>query len=212
MVYRGAHGNYRMHLCCFPRHSWGTFVVDCYAVALLAFSLLFIAGRKPILSGIVRVLGPRCPRWLSRGEEIERSIRIYRFQQPALVARMFWVDAACQVFLIAEVIVVLWALRLPIHVVSVLGIEGLTRALKMLSGWLPARIGADEGGAISAFMVAGFSPVFGLTLALTRRTRDLLWSLCGLAWLVWMTRKAHGENNSTIQTPSPMAQEAFVCR
>ncbi|HKD13732.1 MAG TPA: lysylphosphatidylglycerol synthase domain-containing protein [Candidatus Angelobacter sp.] len=182
------------------------------AVTLLAVALFLIARRRPILSGIVRVLGRRCPSWLARGEAIEREIRDYRLQQPGLVARMFWIDAACQLLLAFEVVVVLWSLRLPIHVVTVLGIEGLTRALKMLSGWLPARLGADEGGAVSAFLVAGFSPVFGLTLALTRRTRDLLWSLMGLAWLAWMARHAKDQENSTKHSRSPIAKEAFVCR
>ena len=87
----------------------------------------------------------------------------------------------------SEVAVVVWSLRLPIHLVTVLAIEGITRALKMVSGWVPARLGVDEGGAMSAFMATGLSPVFGLTLALTRRMRDLLWALIGLVWLVWKT-------------------------
>jgi hypothetical protein len=155
------------------------------AVTLLTFVLFLIARSKPILSGVVRVLGKHSPSWLIRGEAIERSIRNYRLQQPALVARMFWIDVACQLLMASEVAVVVWSLRLPIHLVTVLAIEGITRALKMVSGWVPARLGADEGGAMSAFIAAGLSPVFGLTLALTRRMRDLLWALIGLAWLVW---------------------------
>jgi len=155
------------------------------AVTLLTFVLFLIARSKPILSGVVRVLRKHSPSWLIRGEAIERSIRNYRMQQPALVARMFWIDLACQLLMASEVAVVVWSLRLPIHLVTVLAIEGITRALKMVSGWVPARLGADEGGAMSAFMAAGLSPVFGLTLALTRRMRDLLWALIGLAWLVW---------------------------
>jgi glycosyltransferase 2 family protein len=155
------------------------------AITLLIFVLFLIARTKPILSGFVRVLGRRCPSWLAHGEALERSIRNYRRQQPALVSRMFWIDVACQLLTVSEVAVVVWSLRLPIHLVTVLAIEGITRALKMLSGWIPARLGADEGGAMSAFLAAGLSPVSGLTFALTRRMRDLLWALTGLGWLVW---------------------------
>ena len=155
------------------------------AVALLTLVLFLITRSKPLLSGIVRVLGRRSPSWLTRGEAIERSIRNYRLQQPTLVGRLFWIDVTCQLLIVAEVAVVVWSLRLPIHVVTVLAIEGITRSLKMVSGWVPARLGADEGGAMSAFMAAGLSPVYGLTLALTRRMRDLLWALIGLAWFVW---------------------------
>lgn len=155
------------------------------AITLLSFVLFLLARTKPILSSFVGVLGRRCPSWLAHGEALERSIRNYRRQQPGLVRRMFWIDVACQLLTVSEVAVVLWSLRLPIHLVTVLAIEGITRALKMLSGWIPARLGADEGGAMSAFLAAGLSPVSGLTLALTRRMRDLLWALTGLAWLVW---------------------------
>jgi hypothetical protein len=98
---------------------------------------------------------------------------------------MFWIDVVCRLLTVSEVAVVLWSLRVPIHLATVLAIEGITRALKMVSGWIPARLGADEGGAMSAFLAAGLSPVLGLALALTRRLRDLLWALIGLAWLVW---------------------------
>jgi hypothetical protein len=161
-------------------HAW-----TALAIALLIFALFLMARTKPILFGFVRVLGRHCPSWLAHGEAWERSIRNYRRQQPALVSRMFWIDVACQILTVSEVAVVLWSLRLPIHLVIVLAIEGITRALKMLSGWIPARLGADEGGAMSAFLAAGLSPVSGLTLALTRRMRDLLWALIGLTWLAW---------------------------
>jgi hypothetical protein len=181
------------------------------AVALLTFGLFLIARRKPLLTGMARALGKRCPAWLTSAEAIERSIRNYRLEQPALVGRMFWIGAACQLFLAFEVVTVLWSLQLPMHVATVLGIEGLTRAMKMVSGWIPARLGADEGGAMSAFMVAGFSPVLGLTLALTRRMRDLLWALLGIAWLVWRASKAIDQGMLPENERSQIAQERFVC-
>lgn len=168
-------------------HAW-----TALAITLLIFLLFLIARTKTILSGFVRVLGRHCPSWLAHGEALERSIRNYRRQEPALVGRMFWIDVACQLLTVSEVVVVLWSLRLPIHLVTVLAIEGITRALKMLSGWIPARLGADEGGAMSAFLAAGLSPVSGLTLALTRRMRDLLWALIGLAWLAWRSSGVTG--------------------
>jgi hypothetical protein len=169
-------------------HAW-----TALPVTLLILALFIIARTKPILTGFVRVLGRHCPSWLAHGEALERSIRDYRRQQPVLVSRMFWIDVACQLLTVLEVAIVLWSLRLPIHLVTVLAIEGITRALKMLSGWIPARLGADEGGAMSAFLAAGLSPVSGLTLALTRRMRDLLWALIGLAWLVWRSPGVTGQ-------------------
>jgi hypothetical protein len=85
---------------------------------------------------------------------------------------MFWIDVACQLLIASEVVVVLWSLHLPIHFFIVVAIDGVTRACKLVSGWIPARLGSDEGGAISAFALTGFSPVLGLSLTLTRRVCD----------------------------------------
>jgi hypothetical protein len=159
--------------------------------ALLTVFLLviaFIVRRKPVLSALVRALGKRSPSWLNKGATIESALRDLRVQKPELVSRMFWLGLACQLLLVSEVAVVLWALQLPIHPLAVFAIEGLTRAVKMMTGWVPARLGADESGAMSAFAASGLSPAFGLTLALTRRVRDLSWALVGLAWLACRSR------------------------
>jgi hypothetical protein len=63
------------------------------------------------------------------------------------------------------------------------GIEGASRAIKIMAGWMPARVGADESGIAGAFLAFGLSPASGLTLALARRSRDLLAALIGLSWL-----------------------------
>ena len=160
------------------------------SIIFLTLAVFVITRRTPILGAVARAFGKRTPSWLIRGEEFEKSLRTYRLEQPALVSRMFWIDIACQLLIASEVIVVLWALHLPRHFFAVLAIEGVTRALKLVSGWIPARLGSDEGGAISAFAMAGLSPMLGLALALTRRTRDLLWALIGIVWLAWSSGRS----------------------
>ncbi|HXZ79190.1 MAG TPA: lysylphosphatidylglycerol synthase domain-containing protein [Terriglobales bacterium] len=170
--------------------------------AVFVLVIAFMARRKSVLSSIAGALGKRSPSWLNRAGEIESSIRNLRTEKPELVSRMFWLSMGCQLLLASEVAVVLWSLRLPLHLVTVFAIEGLTRAVKMMSGWVPARLGADESGAMSAFAASGLSPAFGLTLAFTRRARDLSWALVGLAWLAWRSRvsresKTEGETMFT---------------
>jgi len=179
------------------------------AILALVLMVLLITRRQPVLSGAVRALGKRAPAWLVRGEEFESSIRSYRFSQPALVSRMFWIDVACQALIASEVVVVLWSLHLPIHFFTILVIEGVTRGLKMLSGWIPARLGSDEGGAISAFALTGLSPMLGLALALTRRVRDLLWALIGIVWLGWHSRGTKRSQNTVRPIPTIFAKEAL---
>jgi hypothetical protein len=159
------------------------------AILGLGLAVFVITRRNSILSGVVGTFGARAPSWLVRAEKAEASIRTFRLEHPALVTRMFWFDVACQVLTVSEVLVVLWALRVPIHLLPVLAIEGVTRTVSLVSGWIPARLGSDEGGAISAFAMAGLSPILGLALALTRRVRDLLWALTGIAWLAWNSRR-----------------------
>jgi hypothetical protein len=182
------------------------------AVLVLGFAVVIIRRHTPILSDVVRALGARRPSWLVRAEQIEASIREYRLDQPTLVRRMFWIDTACQVLLAAEVVVVLQSLHLPVHFGVVLAIEGMTRALKMISGWIPARLGSDEGGAISAFALTGLSPLLGLSLALTRRTRDLLWALIGIIWLAWNSRKLSDRADTETCDRSAVLKEALECK
>lgn len=177
-------------------------------VIALALMVFVITRRNPILSRLVRTLGKKAPSWLARAERFESSIRRYRVNQPALVRRMFWIDVACQALVASEVVVVLWALRLPVHFFAILVIEGVTRGLKMLSGWIPARLGSDEGGAISAFALTGLSPMLGLGLALTRRVRDLLWALIGIAWMGWNSRGTRQPENTAVPISTIFAKEA----
>jgi lysylphosphatidylglycerol synthase-like protein len=171
------------------------------SVSTLAFAavficmLFFIVTRKSFLSAAAVKLGGRAPSWLTRSAKVESAIREVRGQKPELVGYLFWLDVICQLLLILEVAVVLWSLRLPLHLLTLLAIEGLTRGVKIVTGFMPARLGADEGGAMSAFAASGFSPALGLTLALTRRIRDLLWALVGLGWLAW---KSHVRKESDI--------------
>lgn len=179
------------------------------AAVALALVVFVITRRNPILSGLVRAFGKKAPSWLTRAEKFESLIRNYRVSQPALVRRMFLIDIACQALIVSEVVVVLWALHLSIHFFTILVIEGVTRGLKMLSGWIPARLGSDEGGAISAFALIGFSPMLGLALALTRRVRDLLWALIGIVLLAWGSRRAQPSQDMARPTPKILAKEAL---
>src|SRR5215467_5948581 len=179
------------------------------AAIALPLMVFVITRRNPILSGPVRALGKKAPSWLTRAEEFESSIRQYRVNQPALVRRMFWIDVACQALVASEVVVVLWALHLSIHFFTILVIEGVTRGLKMLSGWIPARLGSDEGGAISAFALTGFSPMLGLGLALTGRVRDLLRALIGIIWLGLNSRETRRPQDTAQTIPTILAEEAL---
>jgi hypothetical protein len=162
------------------RHS---VVPSLVVAAIFALGLFFIARPTPRLGALANALGPRSPKWLVKGQQMEIAIRDFEREHPRTIRTMLLLDAACQVLLAAEVAAIFIALSIPLRASAVLAVEGAGRAIKIATGWMPARIGADESGIAAAFLVFGLSPASGLTLALARRTRDLLAALVGLTWL-----------------------------
>ena len=156
--------------------------------ALVAAGLYFLGRPHAVLNPLVSRLGKDAPGWLTKAAQIEGEIRRFAAAHPATIRRMFVLDLACQALLLAEVAVALYFLHLPLRAGPVLSIEAAGRAVRLLGGWMPARIGADEGGAAAAFAALGFPAAAGLALALVRRFRDMLASLIGLIWLAWRVR------------------------
>lgn len=180
--------------------------------AVFAVGLYLIARPRTILSPLTHALGVRCPGWLRKGEQIEISIRQFASQHPSSIRHMFLLDLGCQALLAAEVITIFWCVKLPINGAIVLALEGATRMVKMMAGWMPARIGADESGAAGAFVAFGLPAASGLALALTRRVRDLLGVLVGLTWLAWHARSvARATRPQKPQLPA-RNEEEMICK
>lgn len=157
--------------------------------AAFALSIWFLSQRASVLGQVARLLRTRSPSWLQKGAQVEKAIRGFRIAHPETARSMFTADLACQLVLFAETATIIYCMGLPLKLPLLLGIEIVTRMVKLSSGWLPARIGADEAGAAGAFAAFGFSPGAGVVLALTRRFRDLLWCALGLGWFGWRSRR-----------------------
>ena len=142
---------------------------------------------KPLLKHLVDYLEPNAPGWLHAGARIEREIRRFCVQHRGPVQRMFWLGLGCQMLLACDIVAVSWSLGIPFHAATILALEAASRAARVMAGWMPARIGIDEAGAVAAFVSFGLAPASGLTLALSRRMRDLLLCLLGVGWLLWKT-------------------------
>src|SRR5262245_24616684 len=167
-----------------------------YAGTLFAITTVFalsaglLLRKKPLLATLVESLGLRVPAWLRKGAELEQQVRGFRERYPTALRRMVSIGLACQILLVGEAAVVIFLAKLPVHLLSLIGIEALVRITKMTAGWIPARIGADEGGSVAAVIAFGLAPSTGLMLALARRSRDLLWCVLGLSWLAWKSHQA----------------------
>ncbi len=154
---------------------------------LLAGAYLLLRS-KPVLAPLLRALGSRAPRWLRLGGQIESDVRRFGGRHRAPVWLMFCTDFACQILLAGDIVAITFCLGIQSHAVTVLALEAGTRAARLIAGWIPARAGVDESGAIAAFAALGLPSASGLALALSRRLRDLLGCALGLAWLLWNSR------------------------
>jgi len=172
---------------------------------IFAGGLFIIARPNLLLTRLADSLGARCPGWLRKAGQVEIAVREFARQDRPAIRQMFLLDLVCQALMAAEIATVFWFLRLPLNAGVILGLEAATRVVKMASGWMPARIGADESGAAGAFLSFGLPAAAGIALALARRTRDLLACLVGLTWLAWMSRRrddgvSHAGETLTAQT------------
>jgi hypothetical protein len=162
-------------------------------LALVFLAGLFVIVRpKLFLAPLGDSLGARCPQWLRKAGQIEIAVRNFARQDRTAIRQMFLLDLGCQLLMAAEVATIFWFLRIPLHAGVILGLEAASRMVKMASGWLPARIGADESGAAGAFLSFGLPAAAGVALALARRARDLLACLVGLTRLAWVSRQTAG--------------------
>ncbi len=97
---------------------------------------------------------------------------------------------ALAVFLVAwltetlEVYAILFFLQVEVDVWASIAIAALTVFIKGGTFFIPGSLGAQEGGYTLLLMSFGYTEVTGLTFALIRRVREILWILVGLACLL----------------------------
>ncbi len=182
-----------------------------FLASIVGIGIFALVQPKLLLGRLVASLSKHSPGWLAKAAQIESAIRKFAHEHPAAIRQMFLLDVACQALLLAEVAIALYFLRLPLRGGTVLSIEAMSRAVRMVGGWLPARIGVDESGAAAVFAGLGLPAAAGLALAVARRVRDILNTFAGLTWLVWRTRSGR---NSVIraEAPSQALNGAMTCK
>src|SRR5215813_6429570 len=100
-----------------------------YAGTFFAITALFAASaglllrKKPLLATLIELLGRRAPGWLKKGAELEQQVRGFRKRHRAALRRMVCIGVVCQILLVGEAAVVILLAKLPVHLVSLIGIE-----------------------------------------------------------------------------------------
>jgi hypothetical protein len=182
-----------------------------FLASIVGTGIFVLTQARLLLSRLASSLGKHSSGWLTKAAQIESEIRRFAYAHPAAIRQMFLLDVACQALLLAEVATALYFLRLPVRGGAILSIEALNRAVRLIGGWLPARIGADESGAAATFAALGLPAAAGLALAVARRIRDMLNALAGLTWLAWRTRNDQNSRDGT-EVPSPALNGAMACK
>jgi uncharacterized protein (TIRG00374 family) len=172
-----------------PGHYWVAMFVS---VGVLAFGVgLFVLLQRHGIGmgclGMLRACGIRLA-FLEKREpqlrELDGTIRGFYSQH----RQTFY--AALALFFLAwltetlEVYAILYFLDVPIDMWTSISLAALAVFIKGGTFFIPGSLGAQEGGYTLLLMSFGYSEVTGITFALIRRLREILWILFGLVCLM----------------------------
>ena len=164
------------------------------SLGLLAFGVLLfvIVQRYGMARGLLRLLQVCRIRMKileerkAKLEELDATIRNFYIHH----RRTFYV--ASTTFFVAwmleslEVYAILYFLNAPVDVLTSISLAALTVFIKGSTFFIPGSLGAQEGGYVLLLLAYGYPDVTGITFALIRRLRELLWIGIGLMCLMFL--------------------------
>lgn len=181
-----------------------TVVAALVSVSLLLFvtaSLVF-AQRKGFFTWLLeftRKIGLKI-RFLEAREEQLRSLdrmilEYYRHNRRAVYSStgMFFLSWMAEAL---EVYVIIWYLGGPALVLSAISINALSVFIKGTTFFIPGSLGAQDVGNLFLLKDFGYSEVAGITFALLRRFRELVWIGIGLLCLAVLRGRVAGTQDS----------------
>jgi uncharacterized protein (TIRG00374 family) len=162
------------------------------SVGLLAFgtAAFVFVQRQGIFTwilGFLRKIGLKIAYLEAREEKLrslDRTIlEFYRHNRPAFYAStglffLGWLAEALEVYLI------LYFLGGPAMALSAISIGALSVFIKGGTFFIPGSLGAQDGGNVLLLSAFGYSDITGITFALLRRFRELVWIGIGLLCLL----------------------------
>lgn len=193
-----------------------TLLLGGLSLVLLTSTLLVLLGRhvrrarvKPEIAEPVNRGGcvegarssPRAVLQRVLAPSVDIARELWQERRPA-VAAIAALGLAQEAINVTEAYIVLtWIGGTP-ALATVIAFEGVSRALNMVASFVPGRLGISEATATLAARAVGMSSTYGLSLALVRRGRSLLWAVVGLTLLV--VRNAVVAGSVSKRTPAPL--------
>jgi len=123
--------------------------------------------------------GEKKSKYLQLDDEIKRfyTRHTWRFLLSILFNFLGWFTGLFEIWWIANI------LGIPIGFTEAWLFEALIQVLRIVTFFIPSSIGAQEGGIVLIFAQFGIESAIGLTIAVIRRMREILW--IGLGLLLW---------------------------
>jgi uncharacterized protein (TIRG00374 family) len=101
-----------------------------------------------------------------------------------------------------EVYVILWFLGgPPVSALAAVAIGALSSFIKGGTFFIPGSLGAQEGGNLLVLVAFGYSELAGITFALLRRVRELVWIAIGLGCLASLGGRKALASEDVAQSP-----------
>jgi len=152
------------------------------------------SGTGPVGQAFLPVRPARL--WLEKhGEKLsEAGDQVFGFhrQHPWLFWGVLAWDMMAHCLSALEVMVALHLLGPLVGWREAVGIEALTKLLRLPGAVVPANLGVFEGGTAVIVVALGLPAAAGVALGIIRQLRSLLWAALGFLVLFWWTRSPAG--------------------
>ncbi len=167
------------------------------SVGLLGFGvfLFLVVQRYGIGRGLLtaadacRIRSQRLEAYRPQLLELDRTIRTFYGQRRRTFLLSMGVHFTAWLMELFEVYAILYFLGAEVGWLSSLSIAAMTALIKGSVSFVPGGLGVQEGGYLVFLMALGYGEVTGITFAVIRRIREILWILIGLVFLAVLRDK-----------------------
>ena len=149
---------------------------------LAAVAAAVIVGRRLLRGTWDESRGPR-PRWREKVAGIRQAVEAFSRGGSGRFQRAFGLDLVYHSLAVVEVFLTLrWVLgdRSP-TLTQAIAFEAMNRLVIVAFKFVPFRVGVDEALTGAAAPMLAVDPAAGVTLAVVRKVRNLIWTGVGLA-------------------------------
>jgi len=159
-------------------------------VVLLLLVYLMVTRQWRVFTASLNLVKklPISIRGLARKEntvrQMEDHLYLFHRRHPGRFLMILALDLFSHLFTVFEIYLILYLIGVPITLADAFLIEAFTKVLEVAIVFIPAGIGAFEGGNAMILQLLALGAAPGVSLALIRRIRALFWAGLGLLVLL----------------------------